>query len=219
MENPQIPRDQIKCNCGNLHISGKKCQINHHLGLSRSILRDIQMHSEKHQIVQIRSGSIGVNNIKKISCRKIRTNIFYVLCESCNSILIVYLGKGAVYAQFSSTTIKDRLRFYELVSNNPNQGNHPCGKLFIEQNSDINNQKYSIIYQMIRVDEISQYSAVTYDDPITYQENQNAVDANSADDCIANDENEAEFDLMFSGDAIYSMVGSMQPPTTLGLYV
>ncbi|OHT13478.1 hypothetical protein TRFO_16345 [Tritrichomonas foetus] len=222
--------DTIHCTCQHLHASGKNVAIDHHLGISKSLLQKMLENSKSpansqtktyNKVIQIRNGSIGITDVKNIICQKVKSNLYYVSCRQCNSILVIYLGRGSVYAQFSTDVIKDRLRLSEAMLNHS----------LISQNQQIP----PIILQMIRFDEVSKESFVSYDNgmssgseflsPMNENEEENSIndnfdeaERNCVDQCIANDENDVDYDLMFSGNNMI-VVGSVSHSTTFGLYV
>ena len=232
-----FPAVTEKCTCGNLHVSGKKCHLSPHLGVSRSLLQ--QMSENPNTIFQLRSGSIGISDSKIAVCQKVRNNVFYISCVKCNQVFVVFIGRGSIYGQFSNDLIKDRLRLSEAMLNN----------------TQPRIQFPPMICQLIRVDEITRDSAVGYSDntldigldaeqdhvqhegdstpldrnedgedfDIYSHETENGSnvngDANIESEMILDgNDNDLDYELMFSKTR-NSFQGSYQAPSALGLYM
>lgn len=225
-----------KCTCGNLHVSGKKCHLSSHLGVSRKLLQ--QMSENPNTIFQLRSGSIGISDSKIAVCQRVKNNVYYVSCVKCNQVFVVFIGRGSIYGQFSNDLIKDRLRLSEAMLNN----------------TQPRIQFPPMICQLIRVDEITRDSAVGYSDstldlgldaeldhaqegdsPSLIGERNGAdidIYSHEADDHgDVNDANTLESEMIFDGndnDLDYELMfsksrnsfqGSYQAPSALGLYM
>ncbi|OHS95664.1 hypothetical protein TRFO_38201 [Tritrichomonas foetus] len=217
-----------KCSCGNIHVSGKKCDITPHLGVSRSLLK--RMSENTNKTLQLRSASIGITNLKTVVCQKVKNNVYYISCVKCNQVFVVYVGRGSIYGQFSNDLIKDRLRLSEAMLNNT---------------APATDQFPSIIYQLVRVDEITRESAVDYngsdgqaEDVYASEQTGPASNSNNHqnsgnDDSLRGGDDFGNGDVMFDGndaDLDYDLMfadrdrtnyqlGSYQAPTTLGIYM
>lgn len=233
MNSEPFPAVTEKCTCGNLHVSGKKCHLSPHLGVSRSLLQ--QMSENPNTIFQLRSGSIGISDSKIAVCQKVKNNVYYISCVKCNQVFVVFIGRGSIYGQFSNDLIKDRLRLSEAMLNN----------------TQPRIQFPPMICQLIHVDEFTRDSAVGYSDnsleiSLDNEQDQAQNEGESKDEygddfgfyshetedesnvngnstlesemIFDGNDNDLDYELMFSKTR-NSIQGSYQAPSALGLYM
>lgn len=223
----RFPRVTEKCPCNNIHVSGIKCEPSSHLGVSRHLL--VRMNENSNTLLQLRSGSIGLSDVKTVVCQKVKNNVYYISCVKCNQVFVVYVGKGSIYGQFSNDLIKDRLRLSEAMLNNAQPGV----------------QFPTIVAQLIKVDEVTRDSAVGYDDGTSEIEGDTRLDHNHSGDIPSlgsngdynhsnsisepfhntgmdemmfdGNDHDLDYEIMFS-DNHRIIQGSYQAPSALGLY-
>ncbi|OHT14296.1 hypothetical protein TRFO_43120 [Tritrichomonas foetus] len=115
----QNKRTTKACQCGNIHVSGRKCDLHHSIGVGKDALKHIRC-NHTSPLLQIRQSSITIRRIEDIHYTKLNKDLYQIRC-ACGSLLDVHIGRGAVYSQFI-TSYLSTFSIKTKKSNNVNDG-------------------------------------------------------------------------------------------------
>ena len=177
------------CSCRNIEVQGQKAERLNKTGLSAALQQKIFVNKE--ELLQVRTGSVEIENEQLVSIRKLGESHCAIQCKKCGMILNLFYGKGNCFAQFSNNSQSaQNKQILHLTPENPGRNFRNVPKTL-----------YSVIKRRPTDGQccISQSSDEDESAPNDANFNSNLFDNDNNDD--------DDFDLMFSS-ATAPIVGS-----------
>ena len=128
------------CHCHNIQVQGAKVERLNKTGLSIPLQQKVL--SNKKTLMQVRTGSVEIDNEQQVSIKKLGENHCSIQCKKCGMVLNLFYGKGNCFAQFST----NKLQEFGIHANEQNQQMIPQTPENVARNfRNVPKQIYSVI--------------------------------------------------------------------------